>query len=330
MSSTLAGAALTVVMALEQLTGMPIVIAEREVDIQKFWDATATALCEKTGDNFCSESVQFIKDSTAAEGFSTILEYVGDDESRKLACIVLPPSPDLSSSDVAYEMADGSLFGYSDLPAKNKLDAWLTMHWAARCLDRDGSFQEEARADAFAAMAVALIQGDPEFTRYPLETPARKFAFIRNQSTTEAAVDLAERHMLDLWKPEAATALRSQSCNASATPSQDRRVSRIQRDVELPTCASEQEGGQFGSSIPGLPGGYAGGPSVSVTDANLHLWMYGEPRDQQFAKERLHGEANPTTGAPPTVWHPFKGFSSTQAAVEFMWREASSLTGVAP
>lgn len=335
MSGALFGIAINVVMALEQVTGMPIAIAQRTNDPFEFRDMVATTLCEKTGDNFCSQEFDFIDRTTAHEGWAIPMNYLGDDGTNKAVCLLLPPSPNFSPSHAATVLSEGEYYSYEDQPTWDELEAWFIIHWAARCLDQDGATAEERRADAFASMTLALIQGDPLFTRYNLDTPARKFAFFRHRDTTGRAVDLAERHMLNIWKPEAAESLREQNCNAQATSSNNTQVSQITRDIELPNCFTKEErrggGGMVGIGNPVLPvETYDIVPAgqVPVTDANLHLWMYGETTNAIAIKERDHGEANPMTGAPPRPWHPFKGFSSNQQAISYIWQSASSIAGL--
>lgn len=332
MSGTLYSIALNVVIALEQLTGMPMVLTEPNTDIVAYRDSAATALCERTGAGFCGEHLDFISNTTTQAGSSTIINYRDNNGTLQSACLILPPANTLTAPDLAYGMSH-SYFNTADLPTNEEARSFMLMHWAARCLDQQGSVMEEKRADAFASMAIALAQGDPAFTRYPLETPARKFAFIRNRDTSEAAVDHAERWMLEIWKPEAAQALRAQQCQASAVPSREERVSHIRRDSTLPACFQHHREQQIPGNfyVPGSGGWassyYALGP-VSVTDANLHLWMYGESRNEVNRKRQQGQPENPAVGAPPRPWTPFKGFSSTREAVQFMWTTVSSITGL--
>src|SRR5690625_3469081 len=200
--------ALNVILALEQLTGMTMVVSERNPDIMAYRSAAASALCRATGDSFCGEELDFISQTTAAEGWSRIIRYEDDSGVTKSVCLLLSPSSRLTAADLSFEMSDGGVYFFDDPPEYAEARGFLMMHWSARCLDPDASPAGEKRADAFAAMAMALIQGEPAFTRYPLETPARKFAFFRNRATTEEAVAHAERWMLDIWKPEAVEALR--------------------------------------------------------------------------------------------------------------------------
>lgn len=329
--------ALNVVIALEQLTGMTMVILERGGSIVQFRDNAAAAICERTGDDFCGEDLEFISATSAGEGWSLIMSYKDDNDETKTICLLLPPSPQLSSTYLTHAMAqEGKVLVADELPTDNQGHAFLMMHWAARCLDRNGSLQEEQRADAFSTMALALIEGDPLFTRYSEETPARKFAQVRNANAINTAVDHAERWMMDIWKDEAARALRSTECQAQVVPSNNKRVSQIPRDGSASACFREEQRGQASWDM-----NYVTNPiapitetiivpngRAPVTDGNLHLWMYGEPRNEIARKERNGHPSNPIVGAPPEEWSPFKGFQNTREAVRFIWTSASSIAGL--
>src|SRR3546814_7382692 len=60
----------------------------------------------------------------------------------------------------------------------------------------------------------------------------------------------------------------------------------------------------------------------SVTDHNLHLWMYGE--DTGSIKTWWNGymvDPAPVLGAPPMTWEPFKMFPNYEAAVRYIRSE---------
>lgn len=319
----LAGVALQVVTALEAVSGMPIAILERTGDDPKmFWERTTEILCEKTESFFCEEDVHFMTANTNPMGFARIIAYENNEGQQRLVCALLPPVPNISPSFAATGISAGGLFSYQNLPNEDHTEAWLTLMNAARCLDREGSKFEEKRADAFATLALTLMEGDPIFTNGIDITAARFFSGMRNEPTMRWSANVGERILLDLWKGEAAQVLnQNHGCAASLAHSTNIDVPSIPRDTALPMyrCAGittyNWYEGQSHVSF-GLQG--------DVTDRNLHLWMYGEESPQKFWGGYYVGDA-PVLGAPPKPWTPFKMFQSYEAAVEYIWQTADSI-----
>lgn len=356
-TGALVGIALNVVASLEALVGVPIIMIERGDDDPKaFWDRAAETICARTGFAFCEggrEQLTRYMSSPSWAGFSSLLRYREPDGTERTVCLLLPPSPGLSTSHAATSLHGGGAYGYKDLPTKDALDAFLTMVWAAECANATGSPAGKARSDAFAAMVIALAEGDPAFVRDPLATPARKFAFMRNRSTTEAALGLAERIMLDVWKGEAEAALRGAGCRATAVPSTAQDVPRVRREGAAPPCQSPQaraayygysgvgDGGDGAAADPGFD--MVDNDDVAVTDGNLHIWMYGPPPvpygpgdprtyvPRQFSftwGEQMYEYDNPVVGAPPAPWHPFKGVGDLDQAVSYIWGATGAIAGL--
>jgi hypothetical protein len=329
--ATLTAIAMNVVLGLEQVTGMPMVVIQRSDDPLQVWKNTQSAFCTKTNGAVCDlRQMEYMTETQNFAGFSNVVSYKSSKDGRtgKL-CVIMPPDKRFATSHAAMAMSGGKYFSPSDQPSKGELDAFLIMHNAAECLsDSANSPASGARADAFAALALTLIEGDPSFTRSPNTTPARKFAFMRYGNTTGAAVNVGERILLDTWKVEAVAAIRQSGCQVTAEGSSGSNTPAIPRDGRLPLCTTYDDGMSGASG--GATGMMATGGQrieikhpVTVSDKNLHLWMYGETgRTYGFLES-----ANPIVGAPPQPWRPFKTFASTKDAVSYMWNVSRQVTG---
>src|SRR3546814_11323838 len=84
-----------------------------------------------------------------------------------------------------------------NLPNEDQTEAWLMLMNAARCLDREGSHFEEKRADAFATLALTLMEGDPIFAAGVNITAARFFSGMRNEPSMRKAANTGEGILLD-------------------------------------------------------------------------------------------------------------------------------------
>ncbi len=315
MSGPLTALAVSIVAVLETMSPIPFAVLPRNHgDVAAFWQAAEQELCRKTDGALCDVPT-YLQDGTSAFGRADVLRYKAPDGRVGEVCVIVPPASWATPPHFSGEASGGAIYHYTDEPTKDEMDAFLWMVWGAKCAE---GFQSrgQTRADAFAAMALAFMEGDPAFTRSPLDTPARKFAFFRNRSTTEAAIDYAERVMMDMWKDETVAALRQQGCDASPGPSQGVRVSAIPRSAEAPSCVSTDT--STGTVV---------GNQVSVDDGNLHIWMYGtEGASWQPAREG--DQPNPVVGAPPSPWYALKPFGGdVTAATRWLWEASRAIAG---
>ena len=67
-TSSIVAAAMQLVAGLEGASGMPIAFLDRIEDPALFWARSAAILCDKTGDTFCDDQVQFMTANTEPLG----------------------------------------------------------------------------------------------------------------------------------------------------------------------------------------------------------------------------------------------------------------------
>lgn len=299
-------AAKQVVSALEAQTGMPIAILERTGDDPGvFWYRAMHALCAKTGDNWCEQELRFLDDTTNPLGWARVIEYRNDKGEARKVCAMLPPRQGISPGFVATGLSGGGVYNVDQLPTSAEAEAFLWMLHAANCQNSLGDRREEKRADAFAAMSLALIQGATGFVSGVSVTPARYFSLYRNGQSTRWAVNVAERLLLDVWKAEAAGILSvGGACDARVVGSTNLATDQISRDQTLPPGRD---------CVPAMGGQAAG----DVSDGNLWLWMGGAGA-AVFAQW-------PTVPAPPQLYSPFKPFPSLAAGVSYVWQSSEQL-----
>lgn len=290
-----------VVSQLPAVTGVPIVtLARSDSDLAGFYSGAMTSLCSSTGTNWCDTDLyNVLTDTTNPLGWARVLTYVDNGGATKSVCAILPPSPSVSGSYVASGLSNGSVPDWRDIPTDDEAQAWLLMEYGGICQGTTGSDVEEKRADAFASLALTLVEGNGVFVAARDVSPARKFSFYRNQAVNAWAVNTGERILLELWKGQAAQQLASGGCGASAVASTDLDTPDIKRDAYL---TSGDCTGQF--------------PQGAVTDANLWLWTYGASG---------MSASWPTVNLPPMAYTAFGTFPSLSAGVTYAWTAAGSL-----
>lgn len=278
------------VATMEAALNIPIVILDRTGDDPgEFWYQAMRSLCDKTGDNWCEGDVQVLQDTTNMLGWARVLTYTPEGSSTpKRVCAILPPSPGVSPGFVAQGIAGGGAFSYTELPSQEEAEAYLYLIHAAACGSTGGNdATEQKRSDAFAALALTLMEGSSSFVSGRDVSPARRFGSFRNGGTTGWAVSVGERILLDLWKGQTVSTLQASGCAATGVASTSIDTLGIPRDRALPP-------GQNCS------GNYRTG---SVTDGNLWLWM--------------GGATQPYTA--------FQTFPSAADGIRYAWQTAGSI-----
>lgn len=301
--TALIAAAMNVAAALETAHGVPVaVVSVSDGHPETFWTRASEILCRKTSRSICSpESLQHMTYSTNPLGQSRVLTYVDGSGQQKKVCLVIPPRRDVSSGFAARGLTRNKSLGIEELPDNSETEAWLLMNHAARCADKDGSQFEEKRADAFATLALTLLQGDPAFVGGTYASPSRTFSWMRNENSSAWASSLGERILLDLWKNEtAAKARKTLGCNVRNVKSGELNTQAIKRESSL------------------APGDSCAAGEGVVTDGNLALWMNG-------TNASATGPKFSGFGAPPEPWQPLKMFDNTNKAVAYMWQSADSI-----
>lgn len=303
LAQDLSGTAQRAVESLEKMSGLPIVFLERTGDDPgQFWYRAMQKLCKKTGDNWCDDDLTSLRDTTNPIGWSRVLTYRTPQGTEKKVCVILPPNPGVSAGYVATGLSGGNIYSWQELPTSAEVETFITLMHGANCLNTSEDQQQAKRADAFAAMTLALIQGDGAFVSARDVTPARKFALYRFGESTRWAVNVAERILLDQWKDEAVAALSARNrCDAKAVASQNLATDSLQRDISLPQ----------GEDCVATMGGASKG---TVTDGNLWLWTTGQP-----------GSNAPVLGLPPAPYTAFKGFQSFDAAIIYAFKTAETI-----
>lgn len=335
---TIMGAVMQILVAFESLTGMPIIVAERNAqsDELAFREDTLSKVCPKAnGFNFCDTHMTNLPSQELHTGWSVVMQSENEQGEMGSVCVILPPERNLNIYSSVYAVS--SFYGYSapnftdrveSLPTQAEAEATLMLIHIANCMGNN-SIDEQLlteRSIAFTALSMTLIQGDPVFTRYPTQTPARKYAYLIDSNITHQAVNIGERILFEMWKQEAAAELQQKECpRAAAVPSGELNTRSITRTMDfLPACYTDNE-----SDSGSVTRRYN---NVSVTDSNLHLWMYGVPQEvlnRYRGDDGYSGPTGPTTGAPPSNWTPMKNFSGDyNRAVRYIWNTANELTGL--
>lgn len=288
---------------LEDATGMKIAVLDRMEKTEEFWARSAAILCEKTGDNWCSDDVMFMTSNTEPSGQSQILQYIPKGTSTtKVVCAIIPPLADIDPSFVGE--AYGTMYNNAaQYPTRDEMAAWLTLYHAAHCLDTTATVNSEERATAFATLGLGLMQGGHGFVPGLHRVAARRIAVMTQLDAAYWAAGTAERILLDHWKSQVAYILRtSYGCSVTITPNSSIDIERIRRESELPEgmdCSSPTENG-------------SGGGRTTLTDANLWIWMYGEGG----------------LGAPPVAYRPFAAVGgASRTAAKYVLDTANSLSG---
>jgi hypothetical protein len=292
-------AVISFVAALESVSGVPIATLDRVDNTQEFWARSAAILCAKTGDNFCDDDMRFMTQNTEPSGFSQIIEYkVGSTGQTKRVCALLPPVDTIDPSYVG-EAFTGSFVREDEYPSETSMAAWLYLYHAAHCLDSAMNDNEENRAVAFATLGLTILQGDPLFTAPDRTGQSRRIAtMIKNDSAWWAA-GTGERILLDEFKAETASILRSSyNCNAQVLSATTIDTTRIARASTLDPAQNCAPSAGAGVQSPGV-----------VSDANLWIWMYGTGG----------------LGAPPVDYTAAKMFSSMNAAATYIMATANKL-----
>lgn len=302
MAVDLPSAVFAFIAALESVSGVQIAVLDRIEKTELFWARSAAILCQKTGENFCSEDVRFMTANTEPLGQSHIIEYkVGQSGQPRRVCAVIPPIPNIDPASVA-EAYGQPHPGLMQVPTSTEAAAWLMLYHVSHCLDTELSDAEESRAGALATLALTLLEGEPRFTAGVHRSPARMMAVMTGRASAYWAAGTGERILLDMWKNETATVLRDQyNCYAIVSQNASIDIESIRRDPRLPienTCASGQDG--YVST------------QVNVTDSNLWLWMYGQ-------------DGYGGIGAPPITYTPMKGFTSMEEGARYVLTTANQL-----
>lgn len=295
--------AVAFVSSLEAATGMKIAILERMENTEEFWARSAAILCEKTGDDWCSNDVMFMTSNTEPSGQSQILQYVPNGTSTtKVVCALIPPMADIDPSFV------GEAFGTAynapeQYPTRDAMAAWLVLYHAAHCLDTTATVNAEDRAAAFATLGLGLMQGDPGFVPGRHRVASRRISVMTRFDAAYWAAGTAERILLDHWKNQVAYILRNNyGCSVTITPNTSIDVENIRRESNLPQgldCSSPSENG-------------SGGGRTTLTDSNLWIWMYGDGG----------------LGAPPAAYGQFAAVGgANQTTAKYVLDTANGLSG---
>ena len=296
-----AAQAAAIIPLLERVSGKPMLLLERTGDDPgQFWYKAMQALCAKTGDNWCEEDLQVLSDTTNLLGWSRVLTYQPRDGGGRLAggtktiCVILPPKPGISAGFTAIGLAGGGAFLTEELPSDAEAEAFLYLTHAASCAGTDGTGAlDTKRADAFAALALTLITGNPAFVSGRAVSPGRKFSSYRSAEPVRWAVSVGERVLFDLWKGQAQRALVAGGCSASVADSAEMDTQAIRRDAALPAggnCVSRNGWARQGV----------------VSDGNLWLW-------------------GGMVGLPPAAYSPFMSFASIEEGVRYSWTTAGTI-----
>lgn len=297
--------ALAFIPYIEKSSSQKIAVLDRIEDTQLFWARTAVILCDKTKDPWCAQNVQFMTANTEPSGFSQIIQYSINGGPTKQVCAVLPPVETIDPSYVAE--AYGTLFSnVRDYPNYDEMGAWLILYHAAHCLDNTATPNPEARAVAFATLALSLLQGSPVFVPGVNRDAATRIAVLTKMDAAYWAAGTGQRILMDFWKNMVAYKLRTTyGCNVSIVQNTSINVEAIRRDRRLP------QGGDCSSSASGQGNGMGsgGGANTTLTDANLWIWLYG----------------NGGLGAPPAPYSPFEPLGSVQAASDYILATANTL-----
>jgi hypothetical protein len=291
----LANAVLALITTMQNVSGMPIAILERQDTIEQFWARSAAILCTKTGDTWCSSDVYFMSDDTTLTGWSKVIKYKNKDGVQKQVCAILPPITELTPSYLA-DAFGTSYLGPTNYPAGTITADWTMLYNAAHCLDQNFDAQEEKRAKAFATLGLAMLDGNPVFTAGAQQSSWRQLAKISNDQGAYWAAGTGERILFDLWKNQTATILgQNYGCNASVVANTSIDTENIPRDQAL-TAGQDCSAGN--------------GSQGTVTDSNLWVWMYGTGGIG----------APPITYAPMQVWN-----GDFTAGFNYIWTTATNL-----
>jgi len=313
MAVNLTAAVIAFIAALETVSGVPIAILERKDKTEEFWARSAAILCEKTKEPFCEEHMRFMTSNTEPMGQSQIIEYDFDGKGLKRVCAIIPPIPHIDPSSIA-ESYGNPHPGLEQSPASEHAAAWLMLYHASHCLDSELSDFEERRAAALATLGLSILGGDATFVPGINRSPARMLAVMTGMDAAYWAAGTGERILMDLWKEEAAYQLNRQfNCYAVVQPNSSIDIERIKRDrrgEDIRSCSVDEGGGG--------PGAARG--SVSVTDANLWIWMFGARTSGQDGSYYFPG-----LGVPPLPYEPAKSFGSMEAAAEYVVRTSNEL-----
>lgn len=293
-----------VVTGLEEMSGRPIAVLTRvDNDPGEFWYKATQALCEATGDNWCENELSFLTDTTNQLGWARVITYKDEEDKVKTVCALLPPRPNLNAGYAATALSGGMVISGPLLPSNEEMEAYLWLLHAGSCLAEAGGDQEQVRADAFATLALTLIEGDHQFVGAYAITPSRRFNALRNEEETRWATNIGERLLLELWKEETADVLRDIPCQVTVVPSDDLNTDFIERDAALPASDDCQSA---------APTGFKTG---KVTDKNLWIWT---------------GDfGGPTFAMPPEPYVPFKMFDTYGEAMVYTWGASNQLAGIA-
>jgi len=302
--SNLASAVIAFITTMEQMSGMPIAILERQDTTEMFWARTAAILCAKTEDNWCASDVRFMTDNTEISGSSRIIEYKNsEDEPTKKVCAITPPIRELHPTYIA-ELFGNDFSGPLNYPGGTITADWMMLYHAAHCLDTVFNDSEEKRAKAFATLAIALLDGNPTFTAGTEQSAWRELGIISNDRAAYWAAGVGERVLLDLWKNQAAEVLNEEyNCDARVVSNDSIDIENIRRDRRITNGEDCQGSGNAN-------GGNGQNATGIVSDSNLWIWMY----------------ANGGIGAPPVTYTPMMTWGGDyEKAYTYIWQTASSL-----
>jgi hypothetical protein len=294
--------AISFVSEIEKSSGMLIAVLERKDTSEEFWARSAAILCDKTGDNWCSNDVLFMTSNTEPSGQSQIIQYRPEGTSTtKIVCALIPPMADIDPSFVGE--AYGTMYQTAEqYPGRDEMAAWLVLYHAAHCLDNTATVNAEARATAFATLGLGLMQGGHGFVPGLHRVAARRIGVMTNIDAAYWAAGTAERILLDYWKKQVADILgKSYGCSVTVVANSSIDIERIARDSELPQGADCS-----------VPESGAGTPRTTLTDANLWIWMYGQGG----------------LGAPPVPYSQFAPLGGpSKAAATYILQTANGLSG---
>jgi hypothetical protein len=301
----LAAQAVALVPMLERVTSMPMVVLERTGDDPgQFWYKAMQALCAKTGDNWCEEDLTSLTDTTNLLGWSRVMTYRPRDSKgnqgieggiTKSVCVILPPKPGVSAGFTAIGLSGGGAYLTEELPSDEEAEAFLYLTHAASCMSTGGDQAAETRrSDAFAALALTLLEGNPNFVSGRAASPGRMFSAYRSGEAVRWSVSVGERVLLDLWKRKTVALLQAGGCSATLADSTEMDTQSIPRAGSLP-----QDGDCRGNRNWSRQG--------SVSDGNLWLWG---------------GVGIPL---PPEPYTPFMSFGSVEEGVRYAWTTAGSI-----
>lgn len=336
-SGSLLGLLMQIIPAFSNETGVDIIVVDpnyNKLEVVSYVEEEVCAYSRNPDCKLVNESLPF----ASFVGFSSNQIQTNADDINRNICVLQPASSQLAADTNLRVAINKILNGESAVEGdpqiltnkENSAFHLNLIHLAGCTLDLeniDYAAQLE-RANAFATMGTAFALGDTTFVREPTKGEHRKYSSISTSEASSYASDIAERVLMDLWKAEAVDYLKNNNyCGPrgkiSISSSSEINVKSIGRAFSwVPNCPSDE--GQKGSSM-------TQERSISVTDSNLHLYMFGAPEElirRNRGEGGNMGPSQPVTPNPPYQYEPFKAFNNFDEAISYMWTNASNMVGI--